>query len=181
MTARVLAVTAAATAAGSTTKVSGSMSTSTARAPHSSTTLAVAGNVYAGTITSSPGPISSARSARCSAAVPDDTAAAWAVPTALAIAASNSSTFGPIVSWPVAITSSTAASSASPTSGRASRIGSLMSRVSPGTTRWCVRALRRDPPWPRSRAALAPCPRSGSEARRPCSGGAGRRSPRSIP
>ena len=45
MTARVLGVTAAATAAGSRTNVSGSTSTSTARAPHSSTAFAVAGNV----------------------------------------------------------------------------------------------------------------------------------------
>ena len=45
MTARVLGVTAAATAATSRLKVSGSMSTRTAFAPHSSTTFAVAGNV----------------------------------------------------------------------------------------------------------------------------------------
>ena len=76
MTARVLGVIAAATAAGSMTNVSGSMSTRTARAPQSSTAFAVAGNVYAGTITSSPGPISSARRARWSAAVPDETTAA---------------------------------------------------------------------------------------------------------
>ena len=82
MTARVLGVTAAATAAGSRMNVSGSTSTSTARAPQSSTTFAVAGNVYAGTMTSSPGPISSASTARWSAAVPDETAAACAVPTA---------------------------------------------------------------------------------------------------
>ena len=98
MTARVRGVTAAATAAGSTRNVSGSTSTSTARAPQSSTTFAVAGNVYAGTMTSSPGPISSASSARWSAAVPDDTTAACAVPTASASASSNSATFAPIVS-----------------------------------------------------------------------------------
>ena len=63
--------------------------------------------------------------------MPDETAAAWAVPTACATAASNSSTFGPIVSCPVRTTSATAASSASPTSGRASRIGSVISPADP--------------------------------------------------
>ncbi len=46
--------------------------------------------------------------------MPDETTAACAVPTARAIAASNSSTFGPIVSWPVRTTSAIASSSASP-------------------------------------------------------------------
>ena len=50
--------------------VSGSTSTSTGRSPASATTFAVAGNVYAGTITSSPGSSPSASTARCSAAVP---------------------------------------------------------------------------------------------------------------
>ena len=45
MTARVFGVTAAATAAMSRMNVSGSTSTSTALAPHSSTTFAVAGKV----------------------------------------------------------------------------------------------------------------------------------------
>ena len=47
-----------------------------ARRPASATTFAVAGNVYAGTSTSSPGCSSSASTARCSAAVPDETATA---------------------------------------------------------------------------------------------------------
>ena len=77
-------VIASATSSGRTRNVSASTSTSTARAPQSSTAFAVAGKVYAGTITSSPGPIPSASSARWMAAVPDETATASAVPTALA-------------------------------------------------------------------------------------------------
>src|SRR5918996_693611 len=129
MAARVRGVTAAATAAESTLNVSGSTSTSTACAPQSSTTFAVAGNVYAGTTTSSPGPISRASSARCSAAVPDETTAACAVPTARASASSSSSTFRPIVSCPLPTTSASAASSSSPTSGRASRIARAPGRL----------------------------------------------------
>ena len=77
--------------------VAGSTSTSTGRAPASATTFAVAGNVYAGTITSSPGPIPSASTARWSAAVPEETATAWGTSQARASSASNSATFGPIV------------------------------------------------------------------------------------
>ena len=103
---------------------------------------------------------------------PDDTATASAVPTALASARSNASTCGPIVSWPLASTSATAASSASPTSGRASRIGVPLTpprRAERGTTRSSGRAPRRARLRPRSRAATAPCRRSGSGARRRCS------------
>ena len=58
------------------------MSTSTGVAPASRTTLAVAGNVYAGTMTSSPSPIPSASTARWSAAVPFETATACSTPHA---------------------------------------------------------------------------------------------------
>src|SRR3954470_1863137 len=61
-----------------------------------------------------------ARSARCSAAVPDDTALAYAAPTRAANASSKAVTRGPSDSWPERRTSSTACSSASPRTGRAS-------------------------------------------------------------
>ena len=76
------------------------MSTSTGVAPASRTTLAVAGKVYAGTMTSSPSPIPSASTARWSAAVPFETATACSTPHASATSSSNSCTFGPIVSAP---------------------------------------------------------------------------------
>ena len=47
---------------------------------------------------SSPGPMPAANAAACSAAVPLLTATACGAPTALANAASNSSTVGPVVS-----------------------------------------------------------------------------------
>ena len=62
--------------AGSMFIVSGSTSTSTGRRPASATTFAVAGKVYAGTSTSSPGSSPNASTARCSAAVPELTASA---------------------------------------------------------------------------------------------------------
>ena len=74
MIAVVRAVIAAATAAGSTLKVSGSMSTSTGVAPTRETQPAVAKNEKVGVITSSPGPIPSAISAASSASVPDERA-----------------------------------------------------------------------------------------------------------
>ena len=156
---------------GSTFIVDGSTSTSTGRAPTSATTFAVAGNVYAGTITSSPGPIPSASAARCSAAVPDDTATACSTSHARATSASSSATFGPIVSCPVPSTSATSASSSAPTSGQARRIRASV----PCTTRSSSPALRRGRRAPRSRAARAPSRRSGCAARRPRSAAAGRR------
>src|SRR3982751_3694589 len=102
---------------GSTFIVSGSTSTSTGVRPASATTFAVAGKVYAGTSTSSPGCRSSASTARWSAAVPEVTASAYWTSHSRAISASNSPTFGPIVSIPLSNTSATSASSSSPTSG----------------------------------------------------------------
>ena len=78
------------TRAGSMFIVSGSTSTSTGRRPASATTFAVAGKVYAGTSTSSPGLSSSASTARCSAAVPDETATACSTSHARASSSSNS-------------------------------------------------------------------------------------------
>ena len=88
--------------------MAGSTSTSTGVAPASRTTFAVAGKVYAGTITSSPAPIPSASTARWSAAVPFETATACSTPHAAATSCSSSATFGPIVSAPDSSTSRTA-------------------------------------------------------------------------
>src|SRR6266540_2780744 len=123
-TARVRRQTAREVCARSRFIVCGSTSTSRGIAPHSATTFAVAGNVYAGTSTSSPGPMSSASSATCSAAVPDDTATACHVSHTRASSRSNASTRGPIVSIPSSSTAATASASAAPTSGHASLIGS---------------------------------------------------------
>ena len=68
--ARVRVPTRSAAERGSIANVSGSMSANTGVAPTRATASAVAANVNAGTITSSPGPTSSARSARTSASVP---------------------------------------------------------------------------------------------------------------
>ena len=72
--------------------------------------------------TSSPSLTPTARSARCSPAVPLDTALACGAPTRAANARSNSGTRGPSESCPERSTSSTARSSASPSTGRASGI-----------------------------------------------------------
>ena len=67
--------------------------------------------------TSSPSPTPTARSARCSPAVPLETALAWATPSRAANASSKAGTRGPSESWPDRRTSSTACSSASPEHG----------------------------------------------------------------
>ncbi len=74
----------------STLYVARSMSTNTGVAPASSTTLAVAGKVKSGRITSSPGPMPRARRVRCNAAVPELTATACRTPTYSATFRSNS-------------------------------------------------------------------------------------------
>ena len=68
------------TSAGSIVAVTGSTSAKMGRAPHIETEEAVAKNVNAGTITSSPGPTPAARSAAWRAAVPLLTATAWGTP-----------------------------------------------------------------------------------------------------
>ena len=88
------------------------------RAPQWTTTLAVATQVKAGTITSSPGPIPAAISARCRAVVHEVGPArmhAWRA----ANAASNLRTQGPWVSQPDLSTARTASSSSSPIMGLA--------------------------------------------------------------
>jgi hypothetical protein len=112
-------------AAGSSRNVSGSTSTSTACAPHSSTTLAVAGKVAQGTdnLVARPDLEREERDVERGGARRDD--GGVGVPTASATAASSSSTSDPSSAGPLRTTSSTAASSSVSTSGRASRIGSL--------------------------------------------------------
>ncbi len=77
MIALVRGVMAASTAFGSMVAPSGSISTSTGFAPARSIAEAVATKVMVVVITSSPGPMSSAFSAMCSAAVPELQATAW--------------------------------------------------------------------------------------------------------
>ena len=71
-----------------------------------------------GTTTSSPGPIPAATSARCSAAVHEETATAWPAPIAAANACSNSATRGPCATQPEATAAAAAAASSSPSHGR---------------------------------------------------------------
>src|ERR1700761_190910 len=69
--------------------------------------------------TSSPGPTPTARSAKCSAAVPLATAQACGAPTAAATSRSNAATSTPWLTQPERSTRLTAASSAAPRTGRA--------------------------------------------------------------
>src|SRR5581483_11568083 len=117
MIAFVRELTSSATRAGSTLSVSGSTSAKTGVAPVCTITLAVAGHVTGVVITSSPGPIPIATSARCIAAVPDETATACSAPTYSAKRCSSSAARGPVVSQPDRIASATAAISSSPTAG----------------------------------------------------------------
>src|SRR3954453_19080261 len=122
--AAVRSVTAAVEACGSRFSVTGSLSAKTGRAPSKTHAFAEATNENGDVTTSSPSPTPMARSARCSAAVPDDTALAYGAPTRAANASSKAVTRGPSDSWPERRTSSTACSSASPRTGRASGIWS---------------------------------------------------------
>ncbi len=119
----VRSVTAAAAASGSRLNVTGSMSANTGRARSYTATLALATNDSGVVITSSPSLTPTARSARCSPAVPLETAMAWAAPIRCAKARSNSPRAGPSDSRPERSTLSTRSSSASPSTGRASGIG----------------------------------------------------------
>lgn len=80
ITAAVRGVQAAATCSAVISSVRGSTSTRTGRAPVATTASTVAMKVLAGTITSSPEPMPSARSASSSAAVPSLTPTQWRVP-----------------------------------------------------------------------------------------------------
>src|SRR3954468_604903 len=88
-------------------------SASTGTAPTYRGACAVARNVNAGTITSSPGPNPNEAHARCNAAVPEDTATAYGDPVHSATAASNAAVRGPMVSQPERRHSATAARSSS--------------------------------------------------------------------
>src|SRR5256884_8535496 len=116
--ARVRGVMAAATASGSMLYVASSTSTSTGVAPQYTTALAVAMNASVGQMTSSPGPTSSARRARCSATAQFETAIPSPAPTYSSNAASNSATSTPGVSHPLLSTATAAARSSSPRYGR---------------------------------------------------------------
>src|SRR5271154_1476890 len=130
--ARVRSLTAAAAAAGSRARVTGSVSANTGRARSYRTTLAEATNERGLVITSSPSLTPTARSARWRPAVPLETAHPNGAPTRAANALSNAGTRGPSESWPERSTSTTARSSASPRTGRASGTGSALTyRSSP--------------------------------------------------
>ena len=75
-------------------------STKTGVAPVWTITFAVAGQVIGVVITSSPGPIPSATSARCIAAVPEATASTCFASRYSAIRSSSSAARGPVVSQP---------------------------------------------------------------------------------
>ena len=81
MIAFVRGVTSPATRSGSMFRSVSRTSAKTGVAPVWTITFAVAGQVIGVVITSSPGPIPSATSARCMAAVPDETASACFAPT----------------------------------------------------------------------------------------------------
>src|SRR5664279_1919762 len=74
-------------------------------------------------MTSSSGPIRSASSARCRAAVAEFTATAWRVPTKARTASSNAIVRSPVVSQPESSTSRTAVRSAAVIEGRWKGIG----------------------------------------------------------
>ena len=113
MIARVRAVTAAATARGSMLKVRGSMSTNAGHAPTWRMAFAVAMQVNAGQITSSPGPTPLRCSAICIAEVHELVATACSAPIHAASRCSNSTAFGPWLTHPERMTGATALASRS--------------------------------------------------------------------
>src|SRR5438876_3349993 len=86
-------------------------------APAWTITFAVAGQVIGVVITSSPGPIPSASSARCIAAVPEATAITYSASRNSLSRRSSSAVFGPVVNHPERSVSATAAISSSPIAG----------------------------------------------------------------
>ena len=117
MIAFVRSVTRAAACAGSRLRSASRTSANTGVAPAWTITLPVAGHVIGLVITSSPGPMPSASSERCSAAVPDETARTCRASRYSAIRRSSSSARGPVVSQPERSVSATAAISSSPIAG----------------------------------------------------------------
>jgi len=100
--------------------VSGSMSTSTGVAPTCSITFTHAANVYVDVMTSAPGPIPSAASARCNAPVAEFTASPCCAPASAATRRASSCARGPVVIQPDSSVSMTRRFSASPIHGTAS-------------------------------------------------------------
>src|SRR5687768_5486894 len=123
-------VRARATAAGSTLKVSGSISTNTGVAPTRLTQPAVAKNENVGVMTSSPAPMPSAISTTSSASVPDETAMASSTPIMAASSRSRPSTSGPLMNRWLSQTRVMAAR----ISARSGRY--CAARSSSGTWRW---------------------------------------------
>jgi hypothetical protein len=117
MIALVRSVTAAPISDGSMFRSPSRTSTKTGVAPLCTITFAVAGQVIGVVITSSPGPISSATSARWSAAVPDATASTCFASRYSAIRSSSEAARGPVVSQPERSVSATASISSSPIAG----------------------------------------------------------------
>ena len=97
--------------------VSSCTSTKTGVAPVWTITFAVAGQVIGVVITSSPGPMPRATSARCSAAVPDASASTCSASRYSAARRSSSAAAGPVVSQPERSVAATAAISSSPIAG----------------------------------------------------------------
>ena len=104
--------------AGLMLKVPGSTSTKTGFAPRYPRTSAVAVKVNGVVITSSPGPMPSAHSARCSAPVQCETASACFAPTYCANSVSKRLALGPVVIHPERRDSITSCSSSGPIEGR---------------------------------------------------------------
>ena len=167
-TARVRGPTSARTASGSMFSVSASTSANTGVAPACSTAFVVAGHVNDVVITSSPSPSPAATIARCSAAVHDEVAIAWPVPTRAANRSSSSRVRGPLVSQPDRSVSITDAISSSPSTGGEN--DSMLSRtgVPPSMARVAGMALlmrpRIEPPRPPFALVGAP-PAASSPAR----------------
>src|ERR1700722_4821344 len=108
---------ACSSACGSRFRVSGSTSTSTGRAPTCSITCTPEQNVMAVVSTASPGPIPSASSDKCRAAVQELTAKAAGASTNSMKSRSKRWTLGPVVIQSERSVSTTSAISSSPISG----------------------------------------------------------------
>src|SRR5688572_24687568 len=141
MIAFVRSVTAASTSAGSMLRSPSRTSTKTGVAPACTITFAVAGHVIGVVITSSPGPMPRATSARCIAAVPEATASTCFASRYSAIRSSSSAARGPVVSQPERSASATASISSSPIAGgwKPSWVSRVIRRPSSGVEAYFVR------------------------------------------
>ncbi len=133
MTARVAGVRTASIASGVISRVASSTSANRGRAPARTIASTVATNVLAGTTTSSPGPIPTARRARWRASVPLATPTAYRVPQNSAHSSSNCVTRSPPTNCCDLVSCSQPASTSSRTSSDMpprSRNGSCLMSVS---------------------------------------------------